>query len=123
MVPVAKLVNVEPGSPRDPDVVRMIAELDAHVAELYPAESNHLLDIEALCGPDVRFFVARLDGVPVGCGALRLDRAGYGEVKRMFVGRPARGKKVGRAILERLEDEACRANLACIRLEAGTLQA
>jgi len=123
MDPVARSANVERGSPRHPDVVRMIADLDAYVAELYPAESNHLLDIEALCAPDVRFFVARLDGKVVGCGALRIDPAGYGELRRMFVGPHARGKKVGRAILMRLEQEASEAKLSFIRLETGTLQA
>jgi putative acetyltransferase len=123
MDPVARSVNVDRGSPRHPEVVRMIADLDAYVAELYPAESNHLLDIEALCTPDLRFFVARLDGEVVGCGALRLDPAGYGELKRMFVGRHARGKKVGRAVLARLEQEASDAKLSCLRLETGTLQA
>lgn len=123
MDPVAGTVRVELGSPRDPEVVRMISALDAYVAELYPPASNHLLDIEALCAPDVRFFFARLDGGVVGCGALRIDPAGYGELKRMFVGPHARGKKVGRAILLRLEQEASDAKLSCVRLETGTLQA
>jgi putative acetyltransferase len=120
---VERTLTVERGSPRHPDVVRMITALDAYVADLYPAESNHLLDIEALCAPDMRFFVARLEGEVVGCGALRLDPAGYGELKRMFVAPDARGKNVGRAILLRLEHEAGAAKLPCVRLETGTLQA
>jgi putative acetyltransferase len=115
-------VQVGRGSPRHPDVVRMIADLDAYVAALYASESNHLLDIEGLCGADVRFFVARLGGAIVGTGALRLFPAGYGEVKRMFVDPQARGHGVGRAILVRLEEEASAANLALVRLETGTLQ-
>jgi putative acetyltransferase len=100
----------------------MVKALDDYVAGLYPPESNHLLDIEALCAPDVRFFVARLDGEAVGCGALRLDPAGYGELKRMFVRPDARGRNVGRAILLRLEQEAGEAKLPCVRLETGTRQ-
>lgn len=116
------MVNVERGSPREPNVVRMVTALDAYVAELYPPESNHLLDIEALCAPDVHFFVARIEGQAVGCGALRLDPSGYGELKRMFVVPEARGKNVGRAILLRLEQEAGEAKLSCVRLETGTRQ-
>ena len=37
------------------DVRRLIEELDAYMIPLYPAESNHLLDIEALRQPEMRF--------------------------------------------------------------------
>src|SRR5256886_13585633 len=72
-------------SPRQEDVMRLLAALDAYLESLYPPESNHILDVDTLCAPDIRFFVARRGGEAVGCGALRIDPAGYGEVKRMFV--------------------------------------
>jgi putative acetyltransferase len=106
-------------SPRQPDVRRLIEELDAYVDALYPAESNHLLDVEALAAPGVRFFVARRGGEAVGCGALRVDSSGYGEVKRMFVLPRARGMKLGARILGVLEDEARRERLAWLRLESS----
>ena len=49
-------------SPGQVDVARLIEELDVYQAALYPAESNHLLALDALSTPDVRFFVARRDG-------------------------------------------------------------
>jgi putative acetyltransferase len=110
-------------SPRQEDVMRLLAALDAYLESLYPPESNHILDIDTLCAPDIRFFVARRDGKAVGCGALRIDPAGYGEVKRMFVHPGARGQKLGRAILERIEDEASREGLERMRLETGIDQA
>jgi putative acetyltransferase len=115
-------LQIEHESPRRDDVQHMIAALDAYVAALYPPESNHLLDIEALCAPDVWFFVARIDGEAVGCGALRIDAEGYGELKRMFVRPELRGKRLGHAILERLEQHARAQNLRCIRLETGIAQ-
>lgn len=119
----AVAVVVKQESPRQPDVVQLVAALDDYVRSLYPAESNHLLSIEALASPDVRFFVARLGGRAVGCGALRVDPTGYGEVKRMFVDPAARGRKLGREILHRLEEEARRSGLAWMRLETGVDQA
>jgi putative acetyltransferase len=110
-------------SPRQEDVMRLLAALDAYLGSLYPPESNHILDIDTLCAPDIRFFVARREGEAVGCGALRIDSTGYGEVKRMFVHPGARGQKLGRAILKRIEDEASREGLALLRLETGIHQA
>ena len=115
-------VTVAPGSPREPEVARLIEELDAYQNILYPAESNHLLDLEALSGGDIRFFVARRGTEALGCGALRVDRAGYGEVKRMFVLPRARGTNLGRRILSRLEEQAREEGLSCLRLETGIHQ-
>jgi len=75
--------------------MRLLAALDAYLESLYPPESNHILDVDTLCAPNVRFFVARRRGKAVGCGALRIDSAGYGEVKRMFVHPEARGGNWG----------------------------
>ena len=46
--------------PDQPDVMRLIEALDAHAIALYPPESNHLLDIVALCDPAVTFLVVKL---------------------------------------------------------------
>ena len=110
-------------SPRQDDVMRLLAALDAYLESLYPPESNHILDIDTLCAPGIRFFVARREGEAVGCGALRIDSTGYGEVKRMFVHPEARGQKLGRAILMRIEEQASREGLKWMRLETGIHQA
>jgi len=109
-------------SPLQADVVRLIEALDVYQAGLYPSESKHFLGVEARAAPGVRFFVARRDGRALGCGALRIDPAGYGEVKRMFVSPEARGLKLGRRLLDRIEEEARREGLGRIRLETGIHQ-
>jgi putative acetyltransferase len=114
------IIRIE--SPRDARVRELIAALDAHLSSLYPPESNHFLDVEQLAAREVRFFVARRDDAPVGCGALRIDRSGYGEVKRMYVAPEERGQGVGRALLARIETEAAREGLALLRLETGIRQ-
>jgi putative acetyltransferase len=115
-------ITLQVESPRQPDVVRLIEALDVYQSRLYPPESNHFLDLDTLAGPSLRFFVARRDGRALGCGALRIDPAGYGEVKRMFVSPEARGLKLGRRLLDRIEDEARREGLGCLRLETGIHQ-
>jgi putative acetyltransferase len=117
---VAVTITLE--SPRQAEIVRMVEELDTYLGALYPAESNHLLDIETLAGPDIRFLVARLDGEALGCIALRIDPTGYGEVKRLYVPARARGLGLGRRLLAALQEEARRERLACLRLETGIHQ-
>jgi putative acetyltransferase len=109
-------------SPRQADVAGLLEALDVYQSALYPAESNHFLDVEALAGPAVRFFVARRGGVALGCAALRIDAAGYGELKRMYVTPEARGLRLGRRLLDRVEAEARAAGLALLRLETGIHQ-
>ena len=108
-------------SPRQLEVARLLEALDAYQSALYPPESNHFLDVEALAAPNVRFIVARRGVVAVGCGALRID-VGYGELKRMYVVPEARGHRLGRRILDRIEAEARREGLRCLRLETGIRQ-
>ncbi|MET3588204.1 putative acetyltransferase [Pseudorhizobium tarimense] len=108
--------------PRQPQVLRLLALSDAYAASLYPAESNHLVDLEALEKPTVRFIVARRDGDIVGCCALIDAGDGTAEIKRMFVDPTARGLKVGKLLLEALIGAGLDARLGAIRLETGIHQ-
>jgi putative acetyltransferase len=100
----------------------MLAHLDAYCAALYPAESNHLLDVASLMRDGVLFLVARdVDGSAAGCAAL-VNRDGYGEVKRMFVDEAHRGLGAGRKLLEHLVMFAKMSGLAVLRLETGIHQ-
>ena len=100
----------------------MLARLDAYCAALYPAESNHLMDIASLMQGDVLFLVARdVDGAAVGCAAL-VNKQEYGEVKRMFVDERRRGLGTGRKLLEHLAMFARMSGLSVLRLETGIHQ-
>ena len=109
-------------TPDQPAVRAMLDASDAYMADLYPPQSNHLLDVEALLATTVRFCVARLDGRGVGCGALVLGDDRSAEVKRMWVDPTARGRGVGRRILMVLEQIARDENRRMLRLELGIAQ-
>lgn len=66
-----------------------------------------------------RLLMARLDGRPVGCGALKALDRDTGEIKRMWVAPEARGLGVARRLLAALEAEARRAGLSRIRLDTN----
>lgn len=118
------IINTE--SPDQPEVRALLARLDAYCASLYPAESNHLLDIDALMQGDVLFLVARdVDGSAVGCAALvnRWEEGeGYGEIKRMFVDEARRGLGTGRKLLEHIGMFAAMSGLRVLKLETGIHQ-
>ena len=78
-------------SPDQPEVISLIAELDAYQDTLYPPESRHSLDLTSLKQPNVVFVVARnTSGQAIGCGAVVVN-AEYGELKRMYVHPHSRG--------------------------------
>lgn len=115
-------IEIRREDPRAPDVTRLIRDLDAMFHSLYPAESNHLIDIETLAAPDIHFFVARRNGEALGCGALWHRDPAYGEIKRIYVRPEARGLKLSKLIMEALEENARTHGLKAMKLETGTLQ-
>jgi putative acetyltransferase len=109
-------------NPDQTAVLALLAASDVYMAALYPAESNHLLDVTALQKSNVSFVVARLDGEVVGCGAVVRSPEHWAEVKRMFVSPAARGRKLGRLLLEKLATVAQAGGATVLRLETGIKQ-
>lgn len=109
-------------SPDQPDVIELIAELDAYQDSLYPPESRHALDLESLKQANVLFAVAR-DGTgkAVGCGAVVLCPE-FGEIKRLYVAPRGRGQGVARKLLALLESRASDASCKLLMLESGPYQ-
>ncbi|HEY0120470.1 MAG TPA: GNAT family N-acetyltransferase [Rhizobium sp.] len=113
-------IAVEP--PRQSGIIRLLDMSDAYAQSLYPAESNHMLDLSSLEKPSVLFLVARLDGEIAGCCALVEAGDDTAEIKRMFVDPKARGQKVARRLMEALEERASAKGVSALRLETGIYQ-
>jgi putative acetyltransferase len=118
----ATSVTIAVESPRQPEIGRLLELSDACAASLYPAESNHLVDLSTLEKPSVSFFVARNASAIVGCAALVEAGDGTAEIKRMFVDPTARGLKVASGLMDELERRASSRGLEAIRLETGIYQ-
>jgi putative acetyltransferase len=106
------------------DARRLIAALDAGLAELYPPEQRFgpNLKAEHLEGGHGTFLVARDGDRAVGCGAIRLLDPTTAEAKRMYVEPDQRGKGVGRAVLAGLEAAAIQLGVRRLVLETGIYQ-
>ena len=115
-------ISIGPEDPRRADVRRIIAESGAYLQALYPSESNHLADVDALAASDAVFLAARRNGELLGSIAFRIIAPGRAEIKRMFVRVEARGVGLGRRLLQALEDAARQQNIDRISLETGIRQ-
>jgi len=115
------IATIERAQAPTAEVVELLTELDAALAG-YSADQRHALSIDKLFQPDVRFFVARVDGVAVACGGIAFHD-GYAELKRMYSKPAVRGRGVAKAVLRRLEAEARAAGATLLRIETGLYQA
>lgn len=112
-------------------VAALMSDLDQRYAEDFadgddPDVAAHFtVRAEQVTPPAGVFLVARLDGVPVGCGAVRPvtgGAAGVAEIKRMYTSPAARRRGISRALLARLESEAAALGYRRLQLETGLRQ-
>lgn len=94
-----------------------------HTADMHadtPPESIHMMDKGALASPDIRFFVLRDAGAPVGMGAFKRIEAGHAEIKSMHVLAELRGHGLSRRMLAHLLAEAKAEGITRLSLETGS---
>src|SRR5471032_331552 len=120
---------IRPTPPDHPQVLSLIAELDAYLATIYDPEDVYIVDLAGLMEPSVTFLGAWDGDTLVGCGAVRLmpaepqtDGQAYGEIKRMFVSPARRGERIAQQLLEALELELRRRGIERALLETGPPQ-
>ncbi len=100
---------------------KLVEDLDAYMIPLYPAESNHLLDIETLRQPEMRFFAAYASDGVLAIGGCWLHED-YAEIKRVYVQPAARGLGLAKKLMDRIEAEALATGRSIARLETGIHQ-
>lgn len=115
--------HIAPDDPRAPDVRALLERHLAFANEHSPREDVHALDVDALVDRAVAFFSLRRDGEVLGVGALKELAAGHGELKSMHTAEVARGRGVGRAMLDHLLGVARARGLQRVSLETGTMAA
>lgn len=101
----------------------LIAELSAELAALYEiGDGSAGFKPADVLVPRAAFVIARLDGYPVGCGALRPFDEHSGEIKRMYTRADYRRKGVAQAILAELERLAQEFGYTNVKLQTGPRQ-
>ncbi len=100
-------------------IEQYFAELDARFDAGFDPARSIPADAHELVPPSGALIVARLDGKPIGCGALKFHGDAPAELKRMWVAPRARGLGVGRRLLQELERHARDAGVTIVRLETN----
>ena len=114
-------MKIIPGRLDSPAVLQL---LQGHLDDMYatsPPESVHALDISKLQAADIRFWGAWQGDTLLGCVALKQHSAQMAEIKSMRTAPDARGKGVGRALLQFLLAEASQSGFLSIYLETGSM--
>ena len=114
-----EIVRVDAASAEAMD---LMSELDEELQRRYPGAVIHGLRQEDEGDRRLTFFVARAGDRPAGCAALRELDADTGEVKRMFVREPFRGRGVARLLVAALESRGRELGYSALRIETGDRQ-
>lgn len=117
--PMAGAIIVAVETPLQDDVRALVAELNDALLLLTPREFCHHMTVEQMADGSTTTFVARDDGRAVAIGALRRDRDGIAEVKRMYTRPEFQGRGIAGAILTDIEALARQENFRRLVLETG----
>ncbi|WP_078662526.1 bifunctional helix-turn-helix transcriptional regulator/GNAT family N-acetyltransferase [Streptomyces bicolor] len=102
-----------------PDALACLDAYAADIDERFPEgfDKSDLVRPEEVSGDSGAFFVAREEGRPVGCGALRRLEPGVGEIRHVWVHPDARRLGLARRLLDALEREAAARDMTVVRLD------
>lgn len=97
----------------------------ADIASRYPGWDpgrSQSADPSELAPPGGAWVVAYIDGRPAGCGGLKALDSETAEIRRIFLDQSARGRGIGRKLLQELEMHALRLGYRRVRLTTGDRQ-
>ena len=96
--------------------------LKKHFIELRsvsPAGSTHVLDIDGLKDPSIKFWSLWENNKLVGCGALKFLEKNHGEFKSIRVADEFKKKGIGERIINHLIEEAKKLKISKLSIETG----
>ena len=110
----------------DPQAADVGALLERHLAFANghsPPEDVHALDVAGLLDPAITFYGFRRNGELLAVGALKRLDSEHAELKSMHTAEAARGRGIGRAMLDHLIGVARERSFRRVSLETGSMAA
>lgn len=100
------------------DFIDLVKSLDAYLTIINGNEDSFFKNFNKV--EDLQYvIVAYVNDIPVGCGAFKIFDANSLEIKRMFVSRKYRGRKIAQKIVAELEKLAQELNYRYCILETS----
>ncbi|KRE36533.1 GNAT family N-acetyltransferase [Paenibacillus sp. Soil724D2] len=115
-------ITAAPEDVRSRDSEQLIWELSTELGVLYDSDGSAGFNPSDVEVPRAAFVVARIESIPVGCGALRPLDDSTVEVKRMYTRANYRRKGVAQAILSEIDRLAIEFGYSSIKLQTGPKQ-
>jgi putative acetyltransferase len=107
--------------PRADDVRALLAVHLTFARSQTPPEDAHAMDVDGLLDPAVTFFSYRAGGTLLAVGALKQLDTRHAEIKSMHTAQAARGRGLGRVMLEHLIAVARERGYLRLSLETGSM--
>tara|TARA_B100000780_G_scaffold98933_1_gene69064 strand:+ start:371 stop:835 length:465 start_codon:yes stop_codon:yes gene_type:complete len=103
----------------NPEVHELLVKHFIELRSVSPEGSTHVLDINGLKDPTIKFWSLWEDNTLVGSGALKFLDKSHGEFKSIRVNDKSRNKGNGIKIVNYLINEAKKLNIKRLSLETG----
>jgi GNAT superfamily N-acetyltransferase len=120
---VAASVHITPTDPEHPDaqycLAEYVAELNRRSTRGFDPSVGATAPPHEVRPPAGQFFVAYLQGEPIGCGGVKHHANAPAEIKRMWIAPQARGLGLGRRLLDTLEACAGQGGAEVARIETS----
>ena len=104
----------------NPEVDDLLRKHFIELKSVSPAGSTHVLDIDGLKNPSIKFWSLWENEKLMGCGALKFLNENHGEFKSIRVADQYRGKGYGKKIISHLIAEAKELKIKKISIETGS---
>ncbi|MEA2420095.1 MAG: putative acetyltransferase [Thermoleophilaceae bacterium] len=105
--------------PRAHDVSGLLERHLAYAKATTRPEEVHALEVDELLDPAVTFFSFRVEGELLGVAALKRLDDGHAEIKSMHTAEAARGRGIGRALVDHLIGRARERGYRRVSIETG----
>ena len=116
---MARPVSIARENPLGPDLTLLMARHTADMHADTPPGSIYMMDASQLAGPQVAFYVMRMEDRPIGMGAFKRLDPSHAEIKSMHVLLEYRGQGLSRLMLDHLMAEAAKVGMTRLSLETG----
>ncbi len=116
-------VEIDVDDPNAEDVRELLRRHLEFAQANTPPEDIHALDVDQFAGPAITLYGYRRDGELLAIGALKQLNGRHAELKSMHTAAEARGRGIGRAMVEHLIGVARDHGFSRVSLETGSTPA